>query len=94
MEETKYIDENENEKENEKEKEETSLNYNLELGDIIEFSSPSNVDLHNKTFFVTYIDEGGAELTNVNSFTQHRLKFDAEGNEIEIIEYDEKVNIM
>ena len=62
------------------EKEEVPLNYNLELGDVIEFTSPSNVDLHNKTFFVTYIDEVGAELTNVNSFTQHRLKFDEEGN--------------
>jgi hypothetical protein len=49
---------------------------NLELGDIIEINAPSNAELNDNTFFITYIDDHEIDLTNVSTFHPYHLKMD------------------
>ena len=45
----------------------SSLKKWIELGDIIEFTSPERTDLHEQIFFVSYIDKSVLELINIKS---------------------------
>lgn len=51
----------------------------LELGDIIEVVAPNNADLHQETFFITYLDNQKIRLTNVSTFHPYVLKMDEDG---------------
>ena len=52
----------------------------LELGDIIEVYAPSNPDLNENTFFITYIDDHEIDMTNVSTFHPYHLKLDERGH--------------
>lgn len=52
----------------------------LELGDIIEIYAPSNPELNENTFFITYIDDSEIDLTNVSTFHPYHLKLDDHGH--------------
>ena len=51
----------------------------LELGDIIEIESPANVELHQNTFFIIYLDDSKIKIVNVSTFLPILLKLDSEG---------------
>lgn len=51
----------------------------LELGDIVEIYAPSNLELNDNTFFVTYIDDQEIDLTNVSTFHPYHLTLDEHG---------------
>ena len=48
------------------ENQEQNNQMELELGDIIEIVSPSNPKLHQKQFFIDYIDETLVEIINIS----------------------------
>ena len=80
-----YTNNKEKEKEKEKEKD-NNQDYNpehngitLELGDIIEIHAPSNTELHENTFFITYLDDIKIRLANISSFHPYVLKLDDNG---------------
>ena len=52
---------------------------NLEYGDIIEIISPTNVDFHEKTFFITYIDNSKIKITSVSNIQPFILNIDEDG---------------
>lgn len=52
----------------------------LELGDIIEIYAPSNPELNENTFFITYIDDHEIDLTNVSTFHPYHLKINEQGH--------------
>jgi hypothetical protein len=62
----------------------------LEYGDIIEILAPRNRDIHENTFYITYIDDSIIKLTNVSTLLLHELSISEEGNitdeSIEVIE--------
>ena len=47
---------------------------NIQLGDIIEFNSPSNIDLHNNIFYVKYIDDTQIDIINPDKQTSIDIK--------------------
>ena len=59
----------------------TKLNssVSLELGDIIEIISPSNVALHESTVFIKYIDNLHIQVVNIASLTETQLNIDETG---------------
>lgn len=71
-----WDDEPEIEEEIEEEKEEDTEedgNTILKLGDIIELLSPANLDYHQKTFFIEYIDDAQIEILDVINGFKHTL---------------------
>ena len=52
---------------------------NLEYGDIIEIISPNNIEFHEKTFYITYIDNTKIKITNVSNLQPYILNVDEEG---------------
>ena len=52
----------------------------LELGDIIRIYAPSNPELNENTFFITYIDDSEIDLTNISTFHPYHLKLDDHGH--------------
>jgi len=48
----------------------------LELGDIIEIIAPKNDQLHQSTFYITYIDDDKIKLTNVATLEKVQLNID------------------
>ena len=52
----------------------------LEYGDIISINAPRNRDIHEHTFFITYIDETQINLTNVSTLLLHELNISENGN--------------
>ena len=51
-------------------------NISLQLGDIIEIISPDDLNLHNKSFIINYIDKEKIKLLNLNGETILNLKSD------------------
>lgn len=49
----------------------------LELGDIIEMVAPENHELHQNTFFITYLDAYQIKMKNVASLHIHNLNIEA-----------------
>ena len=61
----------------ENEKQNTNIEQNgieLRLGDIIEIQSPTNLDYHENTYYIEYIDETRIKLINVSNFNVSNLK--------------------
>jgi len=62
----------------------------LEYGDIIEIKAPRNSDIHEHTFYITYISESVIKLINVTSLLSYELNITDEGDitdeSIELIE--------
>jgi hypothetical protein len=51
----------------------------LELRDIIQIMAPNNVDIHEQTFIINYIDSQKISLVNVSTFLKHVLYIDLDG---------------
>ena len=67
-------------KENEKQNTEIELNgIELRLGDIIEVQSPTNLDYHENTYYIEYIDESIIKLINVSSLKKQTLTLSENG---------------
>lgn len=49
---------------------------NLEYGDVIQILSPSNIDLHNKIFFIHYIDDAQIHIINDTTLDKHMLNIE------------------
>merc|ERR1711871_587445 len=60
------------------ENQEQNNQMELELGDIIEIISPSNPKLHQKQFFIDYIDETLVEIINISN--GEKLELNKENN--------------
>jgi hypothetical protein len=56
--------------------EEKLSDISIELGDIIEIIAPSNDELHQSTFLITYIDESKMKLVNVATLEKVQLNVD------------------
>ena len=52
----------------------------LELGDIVNISAPNNLEFDQQSFFIYYIDDYKAKLTNIENYHDSILKFDYDGN--------------
>ena len=52
------------------------INISLQLGDIIEIESPDDLNLHNKSFIISYIDNEKIKLLNLNGEIILNLKSD------------------
>lgn len=50
--------------------------FTLELGDLIEIIAPTNVSLHEQTFYILYIDGHIIELVNVSTYQFEKLSLD------------------
>ena len=50
----------------------------LDLGDIIEIIAPTNDQLHQSTFYITYIDDSKIKVTNVATLEKVQLNIDEE----------------
>ena len=61
-------------KEEEQEREPNGLS--LDLGDIIELIAPTNDQLHQSTFYITYIDNSKIKVTNVATLEKVQLNID------------------
>ena len=59
---------------------ESYVNCNLELGDIIEIESSDNTELHEKMFYILYIDDDKTILTHIDTNDKYTLTFDEDGN--------------
>jgi len=70
--ETKEIDETPSEHEKKR-------SVMLELGDIIEIMSPANVELHENTFIILFLDDSKIKIVNVSTFHPVTLKLDSHG---------------
>jgi len=57
----------------------TGISLELELGDIIEIVAPSNFNIHENTFFISYIDEDKMKLINVSTTDFIQLNFNGSG---------------
>ena len=51
----------------------------LELRDIIQIMAPTNIDVHEQTFIINYIDSQKISLVNVSTFLKHVLYIDLDG---------------
>ena len=51
----------------------------LRLGDIIEIQSPTNLDYHQNTYYIEYIDESIIKLINVSSLKKQTLTLSEDG---------------
>ena len=56
----------------------TESNIHLELGDIIEFKAPSDPNIHNKRFYINYIDNTEIDLLN-DEGEKYTLKISLDG---------------
>ena len=54
--------------------------FSLQLGDIIELVSPRNLDYHETTNYVYYIDETHVKATNVSTLKHIQLNINDDGN--------------
>jgi hypothetical protein len=51
----------------------------LRLGDIIEIQSPTNLDYHENTYYIEYIDESRIKLINVSNLKKQMLTLSEDG---------------
>ena len=60
----------------------SNKNYSLflELGDIIQINAPKNSDIHNKIFFISYLDENIIEL--VEEITNKNIALNVTDNKL------------
>ena len=56
--------------------------FKLKLGDIIEIISPTNAQLHESHFFITYINEQRIQLINVATLEEVQLNMNDETGEL------------
>ena len=56
--------------------------FKLKLGDIIEIISPTNIQLHESHFFITYINEQRIQIINVATLEEVQLNINAETEEL------------
>jgi hypothetical protein len=66
----------------ENEKQNTDIEQNgieLRLGDIIEIQSPTNLDYHENTYYIEYIDETKIKLINVSNLKKQTLTLSEDG---------------
>ena len=54
----------------------------LEYGNIIRIIASKNANIHEKTFFIEYLDESKIKLLNVSSLKTHVLQRDAESGKL------------
>ena len=76
--------ENNNEKETELKTDISSPNQNdtvleLQLGDVIQISSPNNEVLNDQTYIIDYIDKSKAYLINTSTMEKQRLSISEDG---------------
>ena len=45
----------------------------MDLGDIIKIYSPTNAELHEKAFYVNYVDSNKIKLINIETNESHEL---------------------
>jgi len=67
---------------NENEQQTTVIEKNgieLRLGDIIEIQSPTNLDYHENTYYIEYIDESRINLINVSNLKKQMLTLSEDG---------------
>ena len=50
----------------------------MELGDIIKIISPNNTILHNKIFYIYYLDEETMTIISNADYSEHRLNIENE----------------
>ena len=55
-----------------------SSNNTMELGDIIKIISPGNDVLHNKIFFVYYLDDELMTIISKDDYSEHNLNIENE----------------
>ena len=55
-------------------------NIILKLGDIIQIQSPTNLDIHEQTYFIDYINDIRIRLINIATLTQLQLNINENGN--------------
>ena len=67
-----------NKQEEEEQKKEIVKGLSLDLGDIIELIAPTNEQLHQSTFYITYIDDSKIKATNVATLEKVQLNIDEE----------------
>lgn len=53
---------------------------NLQLGDIISFEAPNNLELHNKTFFIKYIDKEQIIIIDDSTLNELTITIDENNN--------------
>jgi hypothetical protein len=58
---------------------ENSFSIDLELGDILEFIAPTNPDVDQSVFIITYIDNSKIKLVNVANYQQYKISITEEG---------------
>ena len=73
----------ENDDEYTKESEKGSA-FKLKLGDIIEIVSPTNAQLHESHFFITYINEQRIQVINVATLEEVQLNMNEYSNAVKI----------
>ena len=59
---------------------EDNYDITLEYGDIIEIKAPRNAELHEHTFYITYISPSLIKLINVTTLFPYELNITEEGN--------------
>ena len=57
----------------------SSITIGLELGDIIQIYSPNNVDYHENTYIIQYIDEMLIDMININNGSSKLLTIEEDG---------------
>jgi len=53
--------------------------FSIELGDILQIISPTNSDLNDQAFYVSYVDSSKIKLININTYTLAQLILDENG---------------
>lgn len=53
--------------------------FTIELGDILQIISPTNSDLNEHAFYVSYVDSSKIKLININTYTLAQLVLDENG---------------
>jgi len=82
IDEEKIDEEKMDEEKMDEEKIDEETSFNLKLGDIIEITSPSNTQLHESHFFITYINDKRIQLINVASLEEIQLNRDDETGQL------------
>jgi hypothetical protein len=57
-----------------------SLGLSLELGDVIEITAPTNADLHERIYYITYVDESKIRLIDLSTYLIQTLHIDEENH--------------
>ena len=57
-----------------------SLGLSLELGDVIEITAPTNADLHERIYYITYVDGSKIRLIDLSTYLIQTLHIDEENH--------------